>query len=85
MKNPLSGKNEVVIKIDERYFRPSEVASLIGDPKLAKEKLGWIPKITLEEIITEMIDNDKKEALKESILIQNGFNVSKTRENPPSS
>ena len=57
---------------------------MLGDPSKAKEKLGWIPKITLEEIITEMIDNDKKEALKESILIQNGFNISKSRENPPS-
>ena len=55
--------NEIVIRVDSRYFRPSEVDQLLGDPKKALKKLGWEPKITLEEMINEMIIFDKKEAL----------------------
>ncbi len=75
--------NEVVIKIDKRYFRPSEVASLIGDPKLAKEKLGWEPKITLEELVAEMVKFDKEEAQKELILLKKGFKINSSNEQPP--
>ena len=75
--------NEVVIKVDERYFRPCEVASLIGDPKLAKEKLGWEPKITLEELVSEMVKVDKEEAQKELILLKSGFKVNSSSEQPP--
>tara|TARA_Y100000589_G_scaffold330271_1_gene379395 strand:+ start:363 stop:1451 length:1089 start_codon:yes stop_codon:yes gene_type:complete len=57
--------NEIVIRVDKRYFRPTEVDFLLGDPSKAKEKLGWIPKITLEELIHEMIVNDKEQALEE--------------------
>ena len=74
--------NEVVIKIDKRYFRPSEVASLIGDPKLAKEKLGWEPKITLEELVAEMVKFDKEEAQKELILLKKGFKINNVNEQP---
>ena len=75
--------NEVVIKVDERYFRPCEVASLIGDPKLAKEKLGWEPKITLEELVSEMVKVDKEEAQKELILLKKGFKINSFSELPP--
>jgi len=75
--------NEVVIKVDERYFRPCEVASLIGDPKLAKEKLGWEPKITLEELVSEMVKVDKEEAQKELILLKKGFKINSISELPP--
>ena len=47
-----------IIKIDPRYFRPSEVDSLLGDATKAKTKLGWIPKITFEQLVSEMMDND---------------------------
>ena len=50
--------NKVVIKIDKRYFRPKEVETLIGESKKAKELLGWSPKITLEELINQMVDYD---------------------------
>ena len=60
--------NKVVVKIDERYFRPTEVSELLGDSSKAKKNLGWEPKITLEELIKEMIDNDLIEAKKEIIL-----------------
>ena len=58
--------NQIVIKIDERYFRPTEVDLLLGDPSKSFKKLGWIPKTTLEELIEEMIEYDLKEAKKES-------------------
>ena len=61
--------NETVIKINERYFRPTEVDELLGDSSKAYEKLGWKPKIKLEELVYEMIENDKKEAFQEVTLI----------------
>ena len=63
-----SDTNEIVIKIDQRYFRPTEVESLLGDATKAKEKLGWVPSITLEELVKEMIERDLKDA-KNEILI----------------
>ena len=65
-----------VIKIDPRYFRPTEVASLLGDPTKAKEKLGWVPEITLYEMIAEMAAIDLAEAKKNALLKQHGYNVS---------
>ena len=49
-----------IIRIDSRYFRPSEVDQLIGDTKKAQKKLGWVPKTSLEEMIREMINHDLK-------------------------
>ena len=74
---------EIVIKIDSRYFRPSEVDSLLGDSNKAKEKLGWEPKFSLEELISEMIINDKEEAKKELILSKKGFKQNESLENIP--
>ena len=56
---------EIVIRIDERYYRPVEVEELLGDPSKAKNKLGWEPKISLEEMIKEMVENDYLLAEKE--------------------
>ena len=75
--------SEIVIKIDQRYFRPAEVNELIGDPTRAREKLNWKPKITLEELISEMIENDTKEAQKEAILQKKGFEIYSSNESPP--
>ena len=63
--------NKIVIKIDPRYFRPTEVDNLLGDSTYAKEKLGWAPKISLENLIEEMVENDIIEAKKEIILNKN--------------
>ena len=76
--------NEIVVKINPRYFRPTEVDQLLGSSKKAHEKLGWVPKITLEELISEMISHDKEEARKESILKKKGFKISSSMEHPPS-
>ena len=64
---------EIVIKIDKRYFRPCEVDSLLGDAKKAREKLGWEPKTSINNLIKIMIQNDKKEVEKESYLQQKLF------------
>ena len=75
--------NEIVIKVDKRYFRPTEVEQLKGDAQKAFKKLGWEPKTSLEEIVNEMIEYDKREALKESILNKEGFKVETYKESPP--
>ncbi len=74
---------QIVIKVDPRYFRPTEVEELKGDPSKAHQKLGWKPTTSLEELISEMILNDKEEALKESILINKGFPIKSSLESPP--
>ena len=71
---------EVVVRIDARYFRPAEVDSLLGDPCKAKDKLGWTPKTTLEELVAEMIASDVEEAKREVYLKLQGFAVSGARE-----
>ena len=65
-----------IIKIDPRYFRPTEVETLLGDPSKAKEKLGWLPEITLDEMINEMVTVDLAEAKKHALLKYHGYNVS---------
>jgi GDPmannose 4,6-dehydratase len=51
---------KAIIKVDTKYFRPTEVETLLGDPKKAKEKLGWVPKTSFEQLVKEMIDEDLK-------------------------
>ena len=50
-----------IIKVDKKYFRPAEVETLLGDPSLAEKDLGWIPKISLKEMVSEMVDSDIQE------------------------
>ncbi len=70
-----SDTGEIVIRIDERYFRPTEVEQLLGDPTKATKKLGWEPQITLDQLIEEMIEFDKKEAKKEMVLKKAGYDI----------
>ena len=74
---------EVVVRIDPRYFRPTEVETLLGDPSKAREQLGWMPTTTLEELVAEMVAHDREEARKEAILRLKGFKVVGSMENPP--
>jgi len=74
---------EIVVRIDPRYFRPTEVDELVGDSEKGFSKLGWSPEITLEEMIEEMIIDDKNKVLKESILLKKGFKVNSAIESPP--
>ncbi len=66
---------EIVIRVDPRYFRPTEVDQLLGDASKAQLKLGWTPKITLEEIVKEMINFDLQESNKNMILKNKGFKI----------
>ena len=76
--------NKIVVRIDPRYFRPTEVNELLGDASKAKKKLGWKPKITLETLVEEMINSDKEEALRESLLKEKGFKVNQSIDAYPS-
>ena len=71
---------DIVIRIDPRYFRPTEVEELLGDSSKARKKLGWQPKITLKQLISEMIEEDSKEAKKEAILKNKGFIINSPKE-----
>ena len=77
------GVNEVaywnekpIVRIDPRYFRPTEVETLLGDPRKAKQKLGWVPEITLDQMIEEMAFADLAEAKKHALLKKHGYSIS---------
>jgi GDPmannose 4,6-dehydratase len=63
------------IRIDPRYFRPTEVETLLGDPTKAKTKLGWVPEITAQEMCKEMVANDLVQAKRHRLLKANGYSV----------
>lgn len=79
-KAPAVNVGDVIVKIDPRYFRPAEVETLLGDPTRAKEKLGWVPKITLDEMVEEMVSFDLDKAKQHALLKSQGFKVSVGRE-----
>jgi GDPmannose 4,6-dehydratase len=64
---------DVVVKVDPRYFRPTEVETLLGDPTRAREKLGWTPKTTLRELVTEMVQADYEAARRDDMVKRAGF------------
>jgi GDPmannose 4,6-dehydratase len=72
--------NKLIITIDPRYFRPTEVETLLGDPTKAKEKLGWVPEIKLDEMIAKMAAVDLAEAKKHALLNLHGYSVNLTTE-----
>ena len=67
---------QVVVQVDTRYFRPAEVETLLGDPSKAKQELGWVPEITLDQMIKEMVANDLSNAKQHALLRKHGFDVS---------
>lgn len=73
-------KGDVIVRVDPRYFRPSEVETLLGDPTKAKEKLGWEPRTSFEEMVREMVAHDLDQAQRHALLKENGFTVNVTRE-----
>jgi len=68
-------QNKTIVSIDSRYFRPTEVETLLGDSTKAKEKLGWIPKITFTELVKEMIQSDLKEAECDNLCQTEGYST----------
>ena len=65
--------NNIIFRIDPRYFRPTEVETLLGDPTKAKEKLGWVPEITLQEMCKEMVNYDLEQAKQHALLKKHGY------------
>lgn len=74
-KSPAVKVGQTIVRIDPRYFRPTEVETLLGDPEKAKEKLGWVPEITAQEMCREMVMADLNEARRHSLLRANGYSV----------
>ena len=70
-----SKTDKLIVAVDSRYYRPTEVEALLGDPTKAKEKLGWKPKISLEEIVYEMMENDINIAKRDSLVKVHGYFV----------
>ena len=66
-----SGK--VIVRVDPRYFRPTEVETLLGDPTKAKEKLGWVPKTTFHELVAEMVREDLRSAERDELVKKHGY------------
>ncbi len=65
--------NDIIVRIDPRYFRPAEVETLLGDPTKAKKVLGWEPKVTFEELVVEMVRADLESARKDELVKEHGF------------
>ncbi len=66
-------QNKPVVAVDPRYFRPTEVETLLGDPTKAKQKLGWTPKITFHELVAEMVREDLKSAERDELVKKHGY------------
>jgi len=64
-----------IVAVDPRYFRPTEVETLLGDASKAKDKLGWVPKISFQELVTEMMREDLKAAERDELVKRNGFST----------
>ncbi len=76
------GVNEVgywgdrpIVRVDPRYFRPAEVETLLGDPTKAREKLGWVPEITTQEMCREMVQHDLAQAKQLALLKAHGYKI----------
>jgi len=80
-KAPALSVGDVIVAIDPRYFRPAEVETLLGDPTKAKEKLGWVPEITVEQMCEEMIEADLNIAKRQALLVANGYETPIALEN----
>ena len=74
-KAPALSAGDVVMRVNPRYFRPAEVETLLGDPTTAKEKLGWVPEITAQEMGAEMVEEDHKAARRNALLKEHGLEL----------
>jgi GDPmannose 4,6-dehydratase len=78
---PALSLGDVIVRVNPAYFRPAEVETLLGDPSKAKELLGWVPEITVEEMCAEMVAHDLDQALQKSLLKSHGYRVPIAKEN----
>ena len=68
-------QGDCVVEVDEAYFRPSEVETLLGDASKARDKLGWTPKITFEELVAEMVGSDLRSAERDELIKKHGYSI----------
>jgi len=76
----LDRNGNVVVAVDPRYFRPTEVETLLGDPSKAKRELGWAPRTTFDQLVDEMVSADLKAAKRDALVRQHGFDAYNVRE-----
>ena len=67
------GDGRCIVQVDPRYFRPTEVETLLGDASKARDKLGWTPRITFKQLVAEMAREDLKEAERDALIKQHGY------------
>ena len=79
-KAPALQPGQVIVKVDPRYFRPTEVETLLGDPTKAKHTLGWVPHIALQDMVTEMVVSDLADAQRHALLKHHGYAVAVSSE-----
>ncbi len=80
-KAPALKEGDVIVRVDPRYFRPAEVETLLGDPSKAKQKLGWTPEISVQQMCAEMVEEDLKIARRHALLKEHGHDVPVSVEN----
>lgn len=80
-KAPALNVGDIIVRVDPRYFRPAEVETLLGDPSKAKENLGWVPEITVQEMCAEMVAEDLKTAQRHALLKHHGYDIPVSVEN----
>ncbi|WP_422126846.1 GDP-mannose 4,6-dehydratase [Thioalkalivibrio sulfidiphilus] len=77
---PAVKPGDVIVAVDPRYFRPTEVETLLGDPTRARERLGWVPEISIDEMVREMVAYDLDQARRHALLVKHGYEVNVSRE-----
>ena len=77
---PAVREGNIIVRVDPKYYRPTEVEALLGDPSRAHQKLGWAPDITLDAMVTEMVAHDLGQAKRHAVLKRHGFDVTIPRE-----
>ncbi|RYH08225.1 GDP-mannose 4,6-dehydratase [Tropicimonas sp. IMCC6043] len=77
---PAVKQGDVILRIDPRYFRPAEVQTLLGDPSKARQRLGWVPEITAQEVCAEMVAVDLASARRHALLKSHGYDLPVSRE-----
>jgi GDPmannose 4,6-dehydratase len=76
----VDAQGNVVVAVDPRYFRPTEVETLLGDPSKARRELGWVPQTPFSQLIKEMVEADLKSAQRDALAIRHGFDAFNVRE-----
>ena len=71
---------DIIVSVDANYFRPAEVETLLGEPSKAKEKLGWVPETSFQQMVVEMVQHDLRIAKQHALLKSHGYDVSLSNE-----